>query len=139
MPETNPPLFPVQVGIHYDPMIAKVIAHGANRNEAIDMLSAALRDFQVAGFPTNASYLSKLLKHQAFRDAQLNTHFIENHKVDTIFLCGYVSCLPYYTLLLAEHFSETAVPSLWGSLFLSTYIMHGRAVARTSSSCLLAY
>ena len=62
-------------------MIAKVIAHGNNRDEAIHNLSKAIGDLQVAGFPTNTSFLGQILQLPAFQGAKLDTNFISDNKV----------------------------------------------------------
>jgi len=69
-----------EVGIYYDPMIAKVIAHAPDRSTAIQRLSAALGELQVAGLPNNVPFVGTLLQHPAFLSASLNTNFIEDHK-----------------------------------------------------------
>ena len=61
----------------YDPMIAKVIAFGANRQQAIETLLAALDETIVEGVKTNRAFLARLLGNQAFRDAALSTAFID--------------------------------------------------------------
>jgi 3-methylcrotonyl-CoA carboxylase alpha subunit len=66
---------------HYDPMIAKVIAHGATRDEALDRLSAALRRTIVAGPKSNVAFLRALADHPDFRAGKLDTGLIEREKV----------------------------------------------------------
>ena len=51
---------------HYDPMIAKIITHGATRAGALRRLSAALRDREVAGTVTNLAFLGALAGHRGF-------------------------------------------------------------------------
>jgi propionyl-CoA carboxylase alpha chain len=68
-----------EVGVHYDPMLAKVIAHGADRAEAIARLAAALRGLGVAGLTTNRDFLLAVLRHPAFAAGELDTHFVERH------------------------------------------------------------
>jgi 3-methylcrotonyl-CoA carboxylase alpha subunit len=63
----------------YDPMIAKVIAHGANRDEALDRLSAALSGTVVAGPKTNAAFLRKLCDAGEFRAGRFDTGFIDRN------------------------------------------------------------
>jgi 3-methylcrotonyl-CoA carboxylase alpha subunit len=63
----------------YDPMIAKVIAHGADRLEAISALEAALRDLELFGLRSNQAFLIGLLAHRAFRDGDVETGFIAEH------------------------------------------------------------
>jgi acyl-CoA carboxylase subunit alpha len=68
-----------EIGIHYDPMLAKVIAHGATREDAIDRLTSALHGLGVAGITTNRALLLAVLRHPAFVAGELDTHFIERH------------------------------------------------------------
>jgi 3-methylcrotonyl-CoA carboxylase alpha subunit len=69
-----------EVSVHYDPMIAKLIAHGATREEAIDRLVAALDRVEVEGLATNRAFLARLAAHPAFRAADLDTGFIPRHE-----------------------------------------------------------
>ena len=57
----------------YDPMLAKVIAHGATRDAAIDRLVAALQEFEVAGVKTNIPALIDLLRSTPFRAGEVHT------------------------------------------------------------------
>jgi 3-methylcrotonyl-CoA carboxylase alpha subunit len=66
---------------HYDPMIAKVIAHGATRDEALDRLSAALTQTIVAGPKSNVAFLKALANHPDFRAGKLDTGLIEREKI----------------------------------------------------------
>jgi len=68
-----------EVGIHYDPLLAKIIAVAPNRGEAIRRLVAALRQLGVGGVTTNRDFLIATLEHPAFEAGTLDTHFIERH------------------------------------------------------------
>ncbi len=59
------------VGPRFDPMLAKVIAHGADRVEALDRLTTALDDTTVLGLTTNLRFLRWLVRQQAVRDGQM--------------------------------------------------------------------
>jgi 3-methylcrotonyl-CoA carboxylase alpha subunit len=61
----------------YDPMIAKIIAHGATRDSALDRLSDALAQTLVAGPKTNAAFLQALCDAPEFRAGAFDTGFIE--------------------------------------------------------------
>jgi acetyl-CoA carboxylase biotin carboxylase subunit len=69
----------VEVGVHYDPLLAKVIAHAPTRGEAIEKLVRALGRLGVAGVVTNREFLLSVLGHAAFREGRIDTHFIERH------------------------------------------------------------
>lgn len=65
-----------QIGVYYDPMIAKLIVHGKDRSEALRMLRKALDEYHVVGVSTNVEFLRTLAGNQAFIDAELETGFI---------------------------------------------------------------
>jgi acetyl/propionyl-CoA carboxylase alpha subunit len=71
-----------EVGIHYDPMLAKVIAHAPTRGEAAALLARALDTATVAGLTTNRAFLARVLRHPAFLAGELDTHFLERHASD---------------------------------------------------------
>ena len=71
-----------EVGIHYDPMLAKIIAHGADRDEATRRLRRALERSMVVGVETNLDFLTRILGHPAWRAGDLDTHFITTHAQD---------------------------------------------------------
>jgi 3-methylcrotonyl-CoA carboxylase alpha subunit len=66
-----------EVTMHYDPMIAKVIAHGATRDEAIDRLNRALGDCEIAGVEHNVAFLRNVLSDDVFRSGDYDTGLIE--------------------------------------------------------------
>ena len=63
----------------YDPMIAKVIAHGATRDAALDRLGSALGGTHIAGLATNRDFLRALSKDETFRAGRMDTGLIERH------------------------------------------------------------
>lgn len=66
----------------YDPMIAKVVAHGSTRDEAIYRLGTALEGVAVWPVRSNAGFLFDLVTHPAFAAADLTTAFIADHEND---------------------------------------------------------
>jgi 3-methylcrotonyl-CoA carboxylase alpha subunit len=62
---------------HYDPMIAKLIVHGRDREQALARLRAALDDFWIAGVRTGLPFLRRLVETSVFRDGRYDTAFIE--------------------------------------------------------------
>jgi acetyl-CoA carboxylase biotin carboxylase subunit len=61
---------------HYDPMLAKVVAHGATRDEAIARLRDALAATRIEGIKTNLPTLIDILSHETFVDGRHSTHFV---------------------------------------------------------------
>ena len=70
------------VSMYYDPMIAKVIAWGPDRDAATDRLASALAGTEVVGLSANAGFLHSLVTHPRFRTADLHTRFIEERMED---------------------------------------------------------
>ncbi|MBI3201958.1 MAG: acetyl-CoA carboxylase biotin carboxylase subunit [Myxococcales bacterium] len=68
-----------EVGIHYDPMLAKVITHAPSRGEAIQKMIGALAGLSAEGLVTNREFLLRVLTHPEFRAGATHTHFIEQH------------------------------------------------------------
>ncbi|MBY0363746.1 MAG: acetyl-CoA carboxylase biotin carboxylase subunit [Phreatobacter sp.] len=68
-----------EVSPYYDPMIAKVIAHGATRDEALDRLGQALAGTVVAGPRTNVRFLKALTEAEGFREGDFDTGFIDRN------------------------------------------------------------
>ncbi len=66
-----------EVTPYYDPMVAKLIAHGRDRIDAIRRLMAALDDAPLLGLRHNARFLRDLLDHPAFREARMHTTLID--------------------------------------------------------------
>jgi 3-methylcrotonyl-CoA carboxylase alpha subunit len=68
-----------EVGIHYDPMLAKLIAHGPDRETAIRLLGHALGECQIAGVTTNIGLLQAVLAQPDFVAGTVHTGFIAEH------------------------------------------------------------
>ena len=67
------------VGIHYDSMLGKIIAHAPTRTEAALLLARALQETWVPGLVTNRELLARVLAHPAFIAGELDTHFLAHH------------------------------------------------------------
>ncbi|MFG6114982.1 acetyl-CoA carboxylase biotin carboxylase subunit [Halobacillus sp. MO56] len=63
----------------YDPMIAKLIAYGNDRKEAIDRLQGALENYQVEGIKTNIPMLKDVIAHEKFKEGATETSFVEEY------------------------------------------------------------
>ncbi|WP_226666448.1 acetyl-CoA carboxylase biotin carboxylase subunit [Metabacillus litoralis] len=76
-----------EIGVHanstvtpfYDPMIAKLIVKGVNRQDAIEKIQTALNNYQIEGIKTNIPMLQKIVTHQVFIDGDTTTDFVKNH------------------------------------------------------------
>jgi acetyl/propionyl-CoA carboxylase alpha subunit len=68
-----------EIGTGYDPMIAKLIAAGATRDEALDRLADALAATEVTGVTTNLPFLRWLVSHPALRAGEVTTAFLSEY------------------------------------------------------------
>ena len=64
----------------YDPMIAKLICHGKDRQAAIETAQHALKEFIIQGLTTNKAYLWEIIKNQDFEDNKIDTSFCATHQ-----------------------------------------------------------
>jgi acetyl/propionyl-CoA carboxylase alpha subunit len=65
----------MEIGVHYDPLLAKIIAHAPDRESAINRLVYALRHFVALGVETNREFLIDVLEHDEFRAGRAHTGF----------------------------------------------------------------
>ena len=70
------------IGIHYDPMIAKIVVHGRDRATALGRLADALARTEVVGVKTNLALLESIARHPAFAAFEVDTGFIERNRAD---------------------------------------------------------
>ncbi|WP_411031554.1 acetyl-CoA carboxylase biotin carboxylase subunit [Spongiimicrobium sp. 3-5] len=69
----------MDVPIYYDPMLSKLIAYGANREEAIQRMLKAIDDYKIEGVMTTLGFGKFVFDHEAFRSGNFDTHFIKNY------------------------------------------------------------
>ena len=105
-----------RIGLDYDPMIAKVITHGATREQAIDRLVGALDATVVEGLKSNRAFLARLADIAEFRAGTVDTGFIARHMAEL----GPATACPAPALLAAALGvglpGETSSASLFGTL-----------------------
>jgi acetyl/propionyl-CoA carboxylase alpha subunit len=65
--------------VHYDPLLAKLITWGRDRDEAIARMARALDEYRIDGIKTSISFHRKVMDHPAFRDGDLDTGFVAAH------------------------------------------------------------
>ena len=76
-----------EIGVHYDPMIAKLVCWDVDRDAALRRMRQALGEYQVAGLANNLQFLSAVVAHRAFAKAHtepglLDTGLIERHRAE---------------------------------------------------------
>ncbi len=67
-----------EIPVHYDPLVAKVIATATTRDEATARLICALRAFPILGVQTNIAFLLRVLDHPRFRSGEIDTGFLDH-------------------------------------------------------------
>lgn len=70
-----------EVSIFYDPMLAKLVAWGSDREEARQRLAWALSRFALLGLTHNLSFLRSVLEHPEFVAGKTHTHFLQDHPI----------------------------------------------------------
>lgn len=78
-----------EISVYYDPMIAKLVAGGCDRAEAIDRMQRALGTYLIQGISHNIGFLSAVMEHQRFCDGDFSTNFIAEEYPD-----GFVAGAP---------------------------------------------
>ncbi|NHJ02440.1 MAG: ATP-grasp domain-containing protein [Candidatus Heimdallarchaeota archaeon] len=89
------------VSTYYDPMIAKLIVHAETRDEAIQKMQWALRNYTAQGIPTNINFLKEILLHKEFLNGNTHTNFVEQYFSEWK---GEEKETPYQVLLAAALF-----------------------------------
>ena len=109
-----------EIGVKFDPMLAKLICFADDRAHCIDRLERALRDYVILGTKTNVSWLRRVITHPAFREGLVSTRFLEEHPMSQTM----PEVVPAIAAALAssKHETErvasesTRLPSVWDAL-----------------------
>ena len=72
----------MDIPIYYDPMIAKLVVWGDNREKAIEKTIEAIDAYQISGLKTTLDFGKYVLKHEAFRSGDFDTNFVKTHFQD---------------------------------------------------------
>ena len=67
------------IPIYYDPMIAKLVAHGKDRTEALSRIKQAIREYTIEGLVTTMPFGIFVFEHEAFISGNFDTQFVKNH------------------------------------------------------------
>lgn len=69
----------MDIPIYYDPMISKLITHGKDRQEAIERMIRAIREYKISGVATTLPFGRYVMQHEAFVSGNFDTGFVKNH------------------------------------------------------------
>jgi acetyl/propionyl-CoA carboxylase alpha subunit len=67
----------MEIPIYYDPMISKLVAHGADRDEAIGKILRAISEYRINGVRTTLPFGAFAINHEAFRSGAFDTRFVQ--------------------------------------------------------------
>jgi acetyl-CoA carboxylase biotin carboxylase subunit len=91
----------MEIPIYYDPMIAKLITYGSNREEAIQKMTRAIDEYQITGVETTLPFCRFVMKHPEFTEGNFDTNFVNIHfkpqmlrrqiDYESAFLAAYIS------------------------------------------------
>lgn len=94
-----------RVSIHYDPLLAKLITYGETREDCLEKMSWALRNYTALGVETNVEFLRDIITHKAFKEGKMTTHFIQDN-FSTDWVGQSKRELPVEVLLAASLFDQ---------------------------------
>jgi propionyl-CoA carboxylase alpha chain len=69
----------MEIPIYYDPMIAKLITFGKNRDEAIQLMKEAISQYKIEGIQTTLPFGKFVCEHEAFTSGNFDTHFVKDY------------------------------------------------------------
>ncbi|WP_341221965.1 acetyl-CoA carboxylase biotin carboxylase subunit [Polaribacter atrinae] len=69
----------MDIPIYYDPMLSKLITYGKTREEAIELMTTAISNYQIEGIETTLPFGSFVCQHDAFRSGNFDTHFVQKY------------------------------------------------------------
>ncbi|WP_316792382.1 acetyl-CoA carboxylase biotin carboxylase subunit [Pedobacter frigoris] len=69
----------MEIPIYYDPMIAKLITYGRNREEAIERMVRAIDEYDITGIKTTLNFGKFVMNHEAFKTGNFDTHFVAKY------------------------------------------------------------
>jgi acetyl/propionyl-CoA carboxylase alpha subunit len=96
----------MDIPIYYDPMIAKLVSYGKDRQEAIERMIRAIDEYQITGIQTTLAFGKFVMQHEAFVSGNFDTHFVNKY-----FLPEYLS---------QENEEEAMIAALIGANFMKS-------------------
>ena len=76
----------MDIPIYYDPMLAKLIAYGKDRKEAIERMIRAIDDYKIKGVETTLPFCKYVMEHKAFVSGDFDTHFVKQYFTPEVLL-----------------------------------------------------
>ncbi len=117
------------IPIYYDPMIAKLVTYGNNRQEAIERMLRAIEEYQIVGCATTLPFGTYVLQHEAFVSGDFDTNFVQEH-FDPSAMKGYDDLEAQLAAQLAIHVLEHQAPAATTTTTAAPSRNAGRWLAR---------
>ncbi|HKZ22189.1 MAG TPA: acetyl-CoA carboxylase biotin carboxylase subunit [candidate division Zixibacteria bacterium] len=113
-----------EIPLYYDPLIAKLICWGQDRNEAISRMSRALSEYQINGITSTIEFHQKVMQNEKFKKGEISTNFIEEgiypklkeeEKINLDYLAVSAALADYLATkkVETEFIQNGAVQSIW--------------------------
>ena len=103
------------IPIYYDPMLAKLITYGKDREEAIQLMIGAISEYKIKGISTTLPFGKFVCEHQAFSSGEFDTHFVKNYYTPELLLQQYTEEREIAAMvglkLFLEHRDKLKVPN----------------------------
>ena len=103
------------IPIYYDPMLAKLITYGKDREEAIQLMIGAISEYKIKGISTTLPFGKFVCEHQAFTSGEFDTHFVKNYYTPELLLQQYTDEREIAAMvglkLFLEHRDKLKVPN----------------------------
>tara|TARA_R110002126_G_scaffold16296_4_gene65342 strand:+ start:812 stop:2293 length:1482 start_codon:yes stop_codon:yes gene_type:complete len=103
------------IPIYYDPMLAKLITYGKDREEAIQLMIGAISEYKIKGISTTLPFGKFVCEHQAFTSGEFDTHFVKNYYTPELLLQQYTEEREIAAMvglkLFLEHRDKLKVPN----------------------------
>ncbi len=110
----------MEIPIYYDPMIAKLIVHGKDRDDAIAKMTKAIDEYYITGVKTTLPFCSWAINHEAFVSGDFDTHFVKK----------------YYTPEMLQQTDE-ALETLAAALALHVHHQHQQTLVQSAEEAKL--
>ncbi len=98
----------MEIPIYYDPMIAKLIAYGKDRSEAIERLLRAINEYHITGITTTLGFGRFVMQHEAFITGNFDTHFVKKYFTPEVLETGKADEALIAALVMEQLLSESA-------------------------------
>jgi acetyl-CoA carboxylase biotin carboxylase subunit len=99
----------MDIPIYYDPMIAKLITWGEDREQAIERMIRAIDEYTIVGCQTTLAFCKFVMKHDAFRSGNFDTHFVKHYFTPDVLIENPTDDESTVVAMMADHLQKSEV------------------------------